>query len=148
MSHRSSHYDRIHNETIQDIKTILNVPDNYKILLMQGGGTLQFSAIPMNLIGRTGKADYLVTGSWSTKAAKEASKYGEINWVIPKQSKYTEVPDQKSWQLNPDASYVYYCDNETIDGVEFNFIPETNGVPLVCDMSSNFFSRNFDITKV
>lgn len=148
MSHRSAHYDRIHNGTIQDIRKLLNVPENYKILLMQGGGTLQFSAIPMNFMSRTGKADYLVTGSWSTKAAKEATKYGEINWVIPKQSTYIDVPNQDTWKLDPNASYVYYCDNETIDGVEFNYIPETNGVPLVCDMSSNFFSRKFDITKV
>jgi len=101
----------------------------------------------LNLIGRTGKADYIVTGSWSSKAAKEASKYGTVNVIHDKLSKYGSIPDPKTWKLNPDASYVYYCKNETVEGVEFQFIPETHGVPLVCDMSSNIFSRNFDVSK-
>lgn len=114
---------------------------------MTGGGTGQFAAVCMNLIGRTGTADYAVTGSWSAKAFKEAQKYGKPNLVFPKPEKFTAIPSQSEWKLNPNASYLYYCDNETVDGVEFNFIPETNGVPLVCDMSSNFMSRPFDITK-
>ena len=114
---------------------------------MSGGGTGQFSAVCMNLMGRTGSADYAVTGSWSSKAYKEAQKYGKANLVFPKPEKFTAVPNQSEWKLDPNASYVYYCDNETVDGVEFNFVPETNGVPLVCDMSSNFMSRPVDVSK-
>lgn len=126
---------------------IRKVPDNYKILFMQGGGTGQFSAVAMNLIGKTGSADYAVTGSWSLKAYKEAQKYGNANLVFPKPEKFTKIPPQSEWKLNPNASYLYYCDNETVDGVEFNFVPETNGIPLVCDMSSNFMSRSVDVSK-
>ena len=124
------------------------VPDNYKIIMMQGGGTGQFAAVPLNLMGRTGKADYIVTGSWCGKAMKEAAKFGKVNAVIPKLEKYGKIPDQSSWNLDPEASYVYYCANETVDGVEFQFIPETNGVPLVGDMSSNIFARPVDVSKV
>lgn len=147
MSHRSPAYNTIHETAIKNLKEILNVPDNYKILLFQGGGTGMFAAVCMNLISRTGTADYIVTGSWSAKAAKEAAQYGKVNMVIPKAAKFTTIPPQSSWKLDPNASFVYYCDNETVDGVEFGFIPETNGVPLVCDMSSNFLSRPFDVSK-
>lgn len=114
---------------------------------MSGGGTGQFAAVCMNLMGRTGFADYAVTGSWSAKAYKEAQKYGKANLVFPKPKKFTAIPDQSEWKLDPNASFVYYCDNETVDGVEFNFVPETNGVPIVCDMSSNFMSRPVDVSK-
>lgn len=114
---------------------------------MQGGGTGQFSAVCMNLIGRTGFADYIVTGTWSAKAFKEAQKYGTPSMVYTKPEKFTKIVDQSEWKLNPNASYVYYCDNETVDGVEFNFVPETGSVPLVCDMSSNFMSRPVDVSK-
>ncbi|XP_058461390.1 probable phosphoserine aminotransferase [Malaya genurostris] len=147
MSHRGTSYGKLHNDTIDLARELLKVPDNYKILLMQGGGTGLFAAVALNLIGRTGSADYLVTGSWSAKAAKEAAKYGKINQVVPKPAKYTCVPDQKDWKLDPNASYLYYCDNETIEGVEFNFVPNTNGVPLVVDMSSNILSRPVDIKQ-
>lgn len=93
-----------------------NVPDNYKILFMQGGGTGAFAAVAMNLINRTGTADYAVTGTWSGKAAKEAEKYGQVNLVFPKPSKPGNVPDVSTWKLNPNASYFYYCANETVDG--------------------------------
>lgn len=124
-----------------------NVPVNYKILLMQGGGTGQFAAVCMNLMNKTGSADYIVTGSWSAKAYKEAQKYGTANLVYPKADKFTKIVDQSEWKLSPNASYVYYCDNETVDGVEFDFVPQTGDVPLVCDMSSNFFSRPVDVSK-
>ena len=126
---------------------IRKVPDNYKIIFMQGGGTGQFAAVCMNLMGRTGIADYAVSGTWSWKAYKEAQKYGTANLVFSKPEKFTTIPPQSEWKLNPNASYLYYCDNETVDGVEFNFIPETNGIPLVCDMSSNFMSRSIDVSK-
>uniref|UniRef100_A0A1B0D609 phosphoserine transaminase n=1 Tax=Phlebotomus papatasi TaxID=29031 RepID=A0A1B0D609_PHLPP len=147
MSHRGADYNKIHEDTISTLQELLDIPDDYQVLLLQGGGTGLFAAVCLNLMGRTGVADYVVTGSWSAKAAKEAAKYGKVNMVIPKTNKYTGVPDQKTWKLDPNASYLYYCDNETVHGVEFNFIPETNGVPIVCDMSSNILSRQFDIRK-
>ncbi|CRK87193.1 CLUMA_CG000998, isoform A [Clunio marinus] len=147
MSHRGATYLKIHEDVIKRCRDILKVPDNYKILLMPGGGTGQFSAVAMNLMGKTGCADYAVTGAWSAKAFKEAQKYGKANLVFPKAEKFTTIPNQSEWKLDPNASYVYYCDNETVDGVEFNFIPETNGVPIVCDMSSNFMSRPVDVSK-
>ncbi|TMW51623.1 hypothetical protein DOY81_003273 [Sarcophaga bullata] len=148
MSHRSPTYDKIQKDAIKTLRELLDLPDNYKVLFMQGGGTGQFAAVCMNLIGRTGTADYVVTGSWSSKAAKEATQYGKVNLVLPKFNKYTTVPRFDTWNLDPKASYVYYCDNETVDGVEFDFVPDIpNGVPLVCDMSSNFLSRKIDIKR-
>uniref|UniRef100_A0A1L8DZL1 Phosphoserine aminotransferase n=1 Tax=Nyssomyia neivai TaxID=330878 RepID=A0A1L8DZL1_9DIPT len=147
MSHRGADYNKIHEDTIKALQELLNIPDDYQILFLQGGGTGLFAAVCMNLMSRTGIADYIVTGAWSDKAAKEAAKYGQVNLVIPKTSKHCGIPDQKTWKLDPNASYLYYCDNETVHGVEFNFIPETNGVPIVCDMSSNILSRKFDIRK-
>uniref|UniRef100_A0A3Q3IFB0 phosphoserine transaminase n=1 Tax=Monopterus albus TaxID=43700 RepID=A0A3Q3IFB0_MONAL len=128
---------------------LANIPDNYKVLFLQGGGSGQFSSVPLNLIGlqKDRCADYLVTGTWSAKAAKEAEKYGQINIVHPKLDSYMKIPDPSTWTLNSSASYVYYCCNETVHGVEFNFTPETNGVVLVCDMSSNFLSRPVDVSK-
>ncbi|XP_031639780.1 probable phosphoserine aminotransferase, partial [Contarinia nasturtii] len=117
------------------------------VLFLPGGASGMFAGIPMNLIGRTGTADYVVTGFFSARAAKEAAKYGNVNLVLPKVGKYTTIPNQSTWKLNANASYVYYCDNETVDGVEFPFIPETNGVPLVADMTSNIFSRPINVTK-
>lgn len=148
MSHRGGDYKKIHEHTQRMARQLLEVPDNYEILFFQGGGTGLFAAICMNLMGKTG-ADYVVTGSWSAKAAKEAEKYGKVNMVLPKTAKFTTIPDQTEWNVNPDASYLYYCENETVDGVEFHFVPETkNNIPLVCDMSSNFFSRKVDVKKV
>lgn len=148
MSHRSSNYSQIHDQALADLRELLNVPKNYKVLLMQGGGTGQFAAVAMNLIGRTGTADYVITGRWSLTAAKEAAQYGKVNAVLPKVEKYTDVPRQESWNLDPNASYVYYCDNETVDGVEFDFVPTVpENVPLVCDMSSNFLTRPIDVSK-
>ncbi|KAK9496764.1 hypothetical protein O3M35_013044 [Rhynocoris fuscipes] len=147
MSHRSSHYENINNNAQKTLREIFNVPQNYKILFLQGGGTGLFAAVPMNLMGRTGTADYIVTGSWSAKAAKEATKYGKVNLVLPKTDKYIDIPNPETWNLDPKASYVYYCANETVHGVEFPFIPDTKGVPLVADMSSNILSRNVDISK-
>ncbi|CAG7785229.1 unnamed protein product [Allacma fusca] len=147
MSHRSPEFMKIVDDTVAKARKLLNIPDNYQVLFMQGGGTGQFSGVPLNLIGRTGKADYIVTGSWSAKAAKEAEKYGQPRLVAPKPATFGAIPDPASWSLDPEASYVYYCDNETVEGVEFHFVPETNGVPLVADMSSNIFSKPIDISK-
>ncbi|KAK7101346.1 hypothetical protein V1264_024138 [Littorina saxatilis] len=149
LSHRSADFTKIITRTEDNLRKLLNIPDNYKVLFLQGGGTGQFSAVPLNLLSHKPDlaADYIVTGSWSAKAAQEAQKYGKIHQVVPKPSTYTEIPDSITWNLNPNASYVYYCANETIHGVEFQYIPDTGDVPLVVDMSSNILTRNVDITK-
>lgn len=146
-SHRSATYMKLNLEIQDVVRRLLDVPPNYKILFLSGGGTGQFAAIPLNLMSRTGTADYVVTGSWSALAAKEAKKYGNVNMVLPTTDKYTGIPDQSTWNLDPNASYVHICTNETIHGVEFNFIPDTKGVPLVADMSSNFMSKKVDVSK-
>ncbi|KAI4500363.1 hypothetical protein M0802_004780 [Mischocyttarus mexicanus] len=145
LSHRSKDFENVINDAQKTLRDLLNIPDNYKILFMQGGGTGLFAAIPLNLM-TTGTADYIVTGSWSAKAAKEATKYGKVNLVLPKETKYTGIPKPSTWQLDSNASYLYYCANETIHGIEWNYIPETN-VPLVADMSSNILTKPLDISK-
>ncbi|CAG9559651.1 unnamed protein product [Danaus chrysippus] len=146
-SHRTPAYAKL-NKDVQDVvRKLLNVPNNYKILFLSGGGQGQFSAVPLNLISRTGSADYVVTGTWSAIAARDARKYGKVNMVLPPTDRYVEIPDQSTWKLDPNASYVHICTNETIDGIEFDFIPDTKGVPLVADMSSNFMSKKIDVSK-
>lgn len=148
MSHRSPEFTRINEEALRGVRNLLAIPDNFKVLFLQGGGTGMFAAVPLNLLpDASATADYIVTGTWSSKAAKEAAKYGKVNLVVPKTDKYTGIPDSSTWNLNPKATYVYYCANETVHGVEFQDIPETNGVPLVADMSSNILSRPFDFSK-
>ncbi|KAJ8005516.1 hypothetical protein DPEC_G00118770 [Dallia pectoralis] len=149
MSHRSSDFSKIMNTTENLLRELLSIPDNYKVMFLQGGGSGQFSAVPLNLIGLKQDmcADYLVTGTWSSKAAKEAEKYGTVNVVHPKLESYTKIPDSSSWSLTAGASYVYYCYNETVHGVEYNFTPDTHGAVLVSDMSSNFLSRPVDVSK-
>ncbi|KAL1491470.1 hypothetical protein ABEB36_012066 [Hypothenemus hampei] len=147
MSHRSKEYSQINQSAQNNVRDLLNVPDNYKIMFIQGGGLGAFAAVAMNFMNRTGTADYAVTGTWSAKAAQEAEKYGTVNLVFPKAKKPGKIPDQSTWTLNPEASYFYYCDNETVDGVEFPYIPETHGVPIVADMSSNIMTRKFDVSK-
>ncbi|XP_033272564.2 phosphoserine aminotransferase isoform X2 [Orcinus orca] len=149
MSHRSSDFSKIINNTENLVRELLAIPDNYKVIFVQGGGCGQFSAVPLNLIGlKAGRcADYVVTGSWSAKAAEEAKKFGTVNIVHPKLGSYTKIPDPSTWNLSPDASYVYYCANETVHGVEFDFIPDVKGAVLVCDMSSNFLSKPVDVSK-
>ncbi|KAJ0178866.1 hypothetical protein K1T71_005641 [Dendrolimus kikuchii] len=146
-SHRSSSYMKLNLEIQDVVRRLLDIPPNYKILFLAGGGVGEFAAVPLNLISRTGTADYVVTGAWSAKAAKEAKKYGKVNMVLPPTDKYIDIPDQSTWNLDPNASYVHLCTNETIHGVEFDFIPDTKGVPLVADMSSNFMSKKVDVSK-
>ncbi|OAD52799.1 putative phosphoserine aminotransferase [Eufriesea mexicana] len=131
LSHRSNDFKNVIEDAQATLREILYVPDNYKILFMQGGGTGIFAAVPLNMM-TTGTADYIVTGSWSAKAAKEATKYGNVNLVLPKITKYTEIPDPSTWNLDSNASYVYYCANETVH---------------VADMSSNLLTRSLDISK-
>ena len=148
MSHRSKVYLDIFEETKADLKRIMKVPETHEIIFMQGGATLQFSAIPMNLIGKTGKADYAVTGNFSNIAMKEAKKYGEINIACSSEDKnHTYIPTQEDINISADASYFHYCANNTIYGTEWKYVPETGDIPIVCDMSSNIMSVPVDITK-
>lgn len=148
LSHRSTQFSTIMQEAKKDLRDLLNIPENYDILFLQGGGTGQFSAVPMNLCATTDSvADYLITGNWSLKATKEGEKYCRVNKVLPSLDAYSGIPDQSTWNLSPNAKYVYFCANETIHGVEFNFIPETGDVPLVTDMSSNILTKPVDVSK-
>ena len=148
MSHRGKAYVAIFDETKADLKRAMNIPDTHEILFMQGGATLQFSAVPMNLIGKTGKADYAVTGNFSNVAMKEAKKYGEINIACSSEDKnHTYIPAQKDIKVSADASYFHYCSNNTIFGTEWKYVPETGDVPLVSDMSSNILSAPVDVSK-
>ncbi|MDB5803426.1 MAG: serC [Betaproteobacteria bacterium] len=147
MSHRGSEFISIYEEAIALLRELLAVPDNYKILFMQGGALAENALIPMNLLGPTAKADYVITGSWSKKSYKEAQRYGSINLAADaaQDGKYRGIPPVAQWKLTPDAGYVHVCTNETIDGVEFFFTPDTGKVPLVADISSHFMSRPMDI---
>lgn len=147
MSHRGKEYDGIHMKAMDDLRTLLKVPENYKIMFVQGGASTQFASIALNLMGTTGKADYLVTGSWSKGAYVEGGRYGEAHLAASSaDNKFTKIPDRATWDLSPDAAYLSYCDNETVHGVEFSSPPEVD-VPLVADMSSNFISKPIDVSK-
>lgn len=148
MSHRSKVYDKIFQDTRNRFRKLFHVPDNYHILFLQGGASTQFSMVPMNLIGKTGKADYAVTGNFSNIAYKEAKKYGTINLAASSEDQgHTYIPTQDQLKLDPDASYFHYCANNTIYGTEWQYVPDTGDVPLVCDMSSNFLSRVVDVSR-
>lgn len=148
MSHRSKVFQKIFDETQAKFRTLLNVPEGYKILFLQGGASTQFSAVPLNLIGNTGRADYAVTGNFSNIAYKEAKKYGTISLAASSADRnHTYIPAQDQLKRDPAASYFYYCANNTIYGTEWQYVPETAGVPLVCDMSSNILSRPVDVSK-
>ena len=149
MSHRSKVYDKIFQDTKANFIRLFHVPDNYRVLFLQGGASSQFSMVPLNLIGKTGKADYAVTGNFSNIAYKEAKKYGQINLAASSEDKnHTYIPTQDQLKLDPEASYFHYCANNTIYGTEYQYDPETPaGVPLVADMSSNILSKPVDVSK-
>lgn len=148
MSHRDKDFMSIAAEAEKDLRELLAVPANYKVLFMQGGAMGQFAAVPMNLLRGKSSADYVVTGSWSTKAIKEAARYAKANTAAkPAEGKFNHIPERSGWKLDPDAAYVYYCPNETIEGVEFGWVPEVGSVPLVADYSSTFLSRPLDVSK-
>lgn len=148
MSHRSKVFLNIFEDTQARFRKLLGVPEGYKILFLQGGASTQFSAVPLNLIGKTGKADYAVTGNFSDLAYKEAKKYGTISLAASSGDKnHTYIPAQDQLKLDPQASYFYYCANNTIYGTEWQYVPETGDVPLVCDMSSDILSRPVDVSK-
>lgn len=147
MSHRSSSYLDIFEKTKKLLKKVMNVPDDYKIVFIQGGATQQFSMVPLNLL-KNGKADYIITGSFSKKAATEAKKYGEINIAYDgSENNYKHIPTQEELKLDPQASYVHLCANNTIYGTEWKYVPDTNGVPIIADMSSNILSKPIDVSK-
>lgn len=148
ISHRSSTFENILNETINNLKKLANIPENYKILFLGGGASLQFSMVPLNLMPPKNKADYIVTGSWSKKAVKEAKRVGAVNIAASTEDEnFKRIPRQDELKLDPDAAYVHYTSNNTIYGTEWNYIPEVGDVPLVCDMSSDIFSYPFDVSK-
>ncbi len=147
MSHRSSAYDQIIKDAQRRLRELLQIPDNYKVLFLQGGASTQFSAIPMNLL-RSGCADYILTGHFAKKAYEEATKYGSIQIAASSEKDhFCYIPKQEELQLHADADYVYLCNNNTIYGTEWNYVPETNGVPVVADMSSDILSRPIDVSK-
>jgi len=148
MSHRSSVYQGIFDETKAKLKKALAVPDTHEILFLQGGASTQFSMVPLNLMGENGSADYAVTGHFANIAAKEAKKFGTVNIAASSEAEgHTYIPSQDQLQLNPEASYFYYCANNTIYGTEWKYIPQTGKVPLVCDMSSNILSKPVDVSR-
>ena len=147
MSHRSKEFKGIIEEAEADLRDLMGIPGNYRVLFMQGGATLQFAAVPMNLM-RNGKADYIVSGSWSKKAMKEAKLYGEAAVLASSEDgNFSYVPDVASLTVSPDADYVYICENETIYGTKYRTLPDTGDVPLVSDMSSMFLSEPIDVTR-
>ena len=153
MSHRGPEFISIYEQAEADLRELLNVPANYKILFMQGGGLGQNSLVPLNLAGRAAQqpavVDFVQTGSWSTKSIKEARRYVNVNVAASSEANgFTFVPPQDEWKLTPGAAYLHVCTNETIDGVEFNFAPTVQGdVPVVADMSSHILSRQVDVSK-
>lgn len=147
MSHRSKQFKEIIETAEADLRELLNIPDGYKILFLQGGATGLFASIPMN-ISKNGKADYIVTGSWSKKAAGEAKLYTDVNVVASSEDEnYTYVPDVDNLAFRDDADYIYICQNETIHGVRYAKLPDTGNIPLVSDVSSMFLSEPMDISK-
>ena len=147
MSHRSKAFEEIIQTAEQDLRDLMNIPDNYKVLFLQGGASQQFAAIPMNLM-KNKVADYIVTGQWAKKAAEEAKKYGKVNIVASSADKtFSYIPDCSDLPIDDDADYVYICHNNTIYGTKFHTLPNTKGKVLVSDMSSCFLSEPVDVTK-
>jgi len=148
ISHRSKEYDAVHEEAIALVKELLDVPANYKVLLLQGGGNLQFAMLPMNILHSGRKADYIVTGSWAKKAFKEARIVAgdAVRSIASTESeKFRRLPRPEEIKVNADAAYVHFCSNNTIYGTQWKTFPSTGGIPLACDMSSDFMWRPFDV---
>ena len=147
MSHRSKAFEEIITDAEQDLRDLMNIPDNYKVLFLQGGASQQFAMIPMNLM-KNGVADYIVTGQWAKKAAKEAEKYGKVNCIASSENKtFSYIPDCSDLPVSEDADYVYICENNTIYGTKFKELPNTKGKTLVADVSSCFLSESVDVSR-
>jgi len=155
MSHRGPEFISIYQAAVRDLRQLLSIPDNYQVLFLQGGGLGENAIVPMNLVGRVGAnaqpatVDFVHTGSWSGKSVKEAKRYANVNVAASGEAgRFTSVPPQQTWKLTPGAAYLHVCTNETIDGVEYNFVPTVQGdTPLVADMSSHILSRRIDVSK-
>lgn len=148
MSHRSKVYQSIIDEAESLLRELMNIPDNYKVLFLQGGASTQFAAIPLNFMNGSGKADYIVTGQWAKKALQEAQRYGDAVAVASSADKtFSYIPKTKREDFRPDADYVYYCMNNTIYGTLFKDIPDTGDIPLIADVSSCFCSEPIDVSK-
>jgi phosphoserine aminotransferase len=148
MSHRGDEFIAIHAKAERDLRDLLRIPDNYKVLFLQGGAAAQFATIPMNILRGKPGADYVSTGQWSKKAIADAKKYCKVNVAASSEDKnFTYVPPQSTWKLDPNAAYVHITTNETIGGVEFHWTPDTGDVPLVADASSHILSRPMDVSR-
>ena len=148
MSHRGKEFIGIHARAEADLREVLGIPANYKVLFLQGGGAGQFATVPMNLLRGKTAADYVDTGQWSIRAIAEAKKFCKVNVAASSaDANYSYAPKQERWQLDPGAAYVHYTSNETIGGVEFHWVPKTGAVPLVADMSSHILSRPMDVSR-
>ena len=148
MSHRSKVYQQIIDEAEADLRELVGIPENYKVLFLQGGATLQFGMIPMNLMTVNKKADYINTGVWTKKAIQDAKLFGEVRVIASSEDeKFSYIPDMKNLKINEDSDYVYMCDNNTIYGTKFKEYPNTGKIPLICDMSSCFLSEPIDVRK-
>ena len=147
MSHRSKAFEEIINSAEQDLRDLMNIPDNYKVLFMQGGASQQFAMIPMNFM-KNRVADYIITGQWAKKAAKEAEKYGKVNRIASSEDQtFSYIPDCSDLPVSEDADYVYICENNTIYGTKYHELPNTKGHTLVADVSSCFLSEPVDVSK-
>lgn len=148
ISHRSKTFDAILQSAKAGLKQLLDIPDNYDILFLQGGASLQFSMVPLNLMPPANKADYIVTGAWSKKAVKEAKRVGTPNVIYTAEAtNFDRVPTQTELTFDPEAAYVHYTSNNTIFGTQFDYVPETGNIPLICDMSSDILYKKFDVSK-
>jgi phosphoserine aminotransferase len=152
MSHRGPEFISIYQAAVADLRELMAIPDNYRVLFLQGGGLAENAIVPMNLVGRVAQpatVDFVHTGSWSGKSIKEAARYARVNVAASAEAgKFTGVPPQDSWQLTEGAAYLHLCTNETIDGVEYDFVPTVQGdTPIVADMSSHILSRVIDVSK-
>ena len=148
MSHRSKEFMSIAAKAEADLRELMGVPENYKVLFLQGGATSQFAMVPINLLRGKSSAAYVQTGLWSEKAVAEAKRFCEVKIAgSSKADNYLAIPDQATWAVDPDAAYLHYTSNETIGGVEFHDVPDAGGLPLVCDMSSNILSRPIDVSR-
>ena len=147
MSHRSEEFVAIAQKAERDLRELMAIPEHYKVLFLQGGASTQFAQVPLNLLGDRSSADYVNTGEWSKKAIKEAKRYCNVNVAATDEANnFTRVPDFSTWKLDPGAAYLHYTPNETIQGVEYDFIPDVK-VPLVADYSSSILSRPIDVSK-
>ncbi|RFB13623.1 3-phosphoserine/phosphohydroxythreonine transaminase [Bacillus sp. HNG] len=148
LSHRSTDYEKVHNQSITRLKDLLSIPENYAVLLLQGGGSLQFSMIPMNFLQPGQKAGYIMTGLWSEKAFSEAELFGDVyQTASTKDSNYRRIPKFNELQYNPDDAYIHLTSNNTIYGTQWKEFPDTGNIPLVADMSSDILSKPFDVSK-